>query len=308
LPTLLVEDEVFLNHLVPAGHPERPERLRALGKALSAERFRDLVRRRAVPAETDVLTTAHLDTYINEIRAALPETGIVQIEADTYLCPDSFTAAAHAAGAACLAVDEVMAGRVANAFCAIRPPGHHAEADRPMGFCLFNNAVIAARHAQRTHGAGRVAIVDWDVHHGNGTQAIVWSDATILYCSTHQMPFYPGTGAVTETGVGNIVNAPLSAGADGKAFQAAFSGRLLPALERFAADLIVISAGFDAHWRDPLGGLDLKEEDFAWATTALMDVAGRHCGGRIVSLLEGGYDLTGLADSAAAHVAALMES
>ena len=308
MPTLIVEDEVFLKHLVPTGHPERPDRLRAIGEALSDGRFRDLARSRAVPAETDLLATVHVDTYIDEIRAAVPETGIAQIEADTYLCPDSFTAALHAAGAACLAVDEVMAGGVVNAFCAIRPPGHHAEADRPMGFCLLNNAVIAARHAQHKHGAGKVAIVDWDVHHGNGTQASVWSDATILYCSTHQMPFYPGTGAANETGVGNIVNAPLSAGASGKAFQAAFNERLLPAADRFAADLIVISAGFDAHWRDPLGGLELKEEDFAWATVALMDVAERHCDGRIVSLLEGGYDLTGLADSAAAHVAALMKS
>ena len=306
MATLLVEDPVFLKHLVPTGHPERPDRLRAITRALADERFAGLVRRQAPLADVSVLATAHLDTYIDEIRNAVPAAGIVQIEADTYISPDSFIVARHAVGAACLAVGEVMAGQAANAFLAIRPPGHHAEADRCMGFCLFNNAVIAAGHAQRHHGASRVAIVDWDVHHGNGTQALVWYDATILYCSTHQMPLYPGTGAPSETGVGNIVNAPLSPGDGGSEFRAAFDGRILPAVDAFAPDLIVISAGFDAHARDPLAELNLTEDDFAWATTAVMALARRHCGGRIVSLLEGGYDLTGLADSVAAHVAALM--
>jgi acetoin utilization deacetylase AcuC-like enzyme len=209
--------------------------------------------------------------------------------------------ARRAAGAACLAVDAVMTGEVANAFCAIRPPGHHAEGDRPMGFCLFNNAVIAARQAQCLHGAERVAIVDWDVHHGNGTQAIVWDDPSILYASTHEMPLYPGTGAASETGCGNVFNVPLRAGNGGPEFEAAFSQRILPALTAFAPDLIVISAGFDAHWRDPLANINLEESDFAQATEWLMEIAARHGGGRIVSLPEGG-----LSESAAAHVATLM--
>jgi acetoin utilization deacetylase AcuC-like enzyme len=307
LSTLLIQDPVFLDHAVPPGHPERPDRLRAIEKALSDERFAGLVRKPAPQAATaEVLATAHAEDYIDEVRAAVPDDGIVQIEADTYLCPKTFDVAARAAGAACLAVNEVMTGAVANAFCAIRPPGHHAEADAPMGFCLFNNAVIAARQAQRVHGAARVAIVDWDVHHGNGTQAIVWSDPSILYCSTHQMPLYPGTGAMSETGCGNIVNAPLAAESGGAEFEQAFADRVLPALHAFAPDLIVISAGFDAHWRDPLANLNLREEDFVRATEELMEAANRHCGGRIVSVLEGGYDLVGLADSAAAHVATLM--
>jgi acetoin utilization deacetylase AcuC-like enzyme len=213
LTTLLVSDDIFLDHLTPAGHPERPDRLRAIAKALADERFAGLKRVGAAPVGEAALAMAHTPGHIAGIRAAIPEAGIAQIDADTWVSPRSFEAAANAAGAACLAVDAVMAGDAANAFCAVRPPGHHAEADQAMGFCLFNNVVIAARHAQRAHGVERVAIVDWDVHHGNGTQAIVWSDPSILYASTHQMPLYPGTGAASETGVGNIVNAPLSPGA-----------------------------------------------------------------------------------------------
>jgi acetoin utilization deacetylase AcuC-like enzyme len=308
LVTLLIEDPVFLDHLTLPGHPERPDRLRAIGQALAAERFAGLLRRTAPAAEEATLATAHREDYVAFIRDNVPGEGFAQVDADTALSPKSFIVAAHAVGGANLAVDEVMGGRAANAFAAVRPPGHHAEADRAMGFCLFNNAVIAARHAQRAHGAERVAIVDWDVHHGNGTQAIVWSDPTILYASTHQMPLYPGTGAESETGVGNIFNAPLSPGAGSTEFYEAFTARILPAVNAFAPDLIIVSAGFDAHWRDPLASINLQEEDFAWATTALMEIADRHAKGRIVSLLEGGYDLKGLADSAAAHVATLMKA
>ncbi len=308
LATLLVTDRIFLEHKVPEGHPERPERLIAITDALADERFSALERRGAKPVDDAVLATAHTEAYVASVRAAMPATGEAPLDADTWVSPLSFEAASNAVGAACLAVDAVMSGEAANAFCAIRPPGHHAEAGEAMGFCLFANAVIAARHAQRVHGAERVAILDWDVHHGNGTQAIVWSDPSILYGSTHQMPLYPGTGAVTETGVGNIFNAPLPPGAGSVEFEEAFSSRLLPATNAFAPDLIVISAGFDAHWRDPLASLNLREEDFAWATEELMRLADRHCGGRIVSVLEGGYDLQALALSAAAHVETLMKA
>jgi acetoin utilization deacetylase AcuC-like enzyme len=212
----------------------------------------------------------------------------------------------RALGAAGRAVDAVAKGEVANAFAAVRPPGHHAEAAQAMGFCLFNTVAVAARHAQAAHGMERVAIVDWDVHHGNGTQAIFWSDPSVLYCSTHQMPLYPGTGAVSETGAGNIVNAPLSPYDGSERFREAFRERVLPAVAGFRPDILLISAGFDAHHRDPLAQLMLTEEDFAWATGKLMDIADLCAGGRIVSLLEGGYDLKGLAASAAAHVRQLM--
>lgn len=307
MTTLLVSDPIFLEHKVPQGHPERPERLVAIDEALSAERFFMLHRAGARPVDDAVLATAHDPAYVARVKAAVPADGEAPLDPDTWLSPRSFDAAASAAGAACLAVDEVMSGRAGNAFCASRPPGHHAEGDRAMGFCLFANAVIAARHAQSHHGAERVAIVDWDVHHGNGTQAIVWSDPSILYASTHEMPLYPGTGARSETGVGNIFNAPLAPGSGGEEFAEAFNAVILPALNSFAPDLIVISAGFDAHWRDPLASINLREDDFAWATEALIEQAGRHCDGRVVSLLEGGYDLAGLAGSVAAHVATLME-
>ncbi|MBE7220100.1 MAG: histone deacetylase family protein, partial [Caulobacteraceae bacterium] len=213
----------------------------------------------------------------------------------------------RAAGGAVAAVEAVMAGRCANTFVATRPPGHHAERSRAMGFCFLNNAAVAARHAQTVHGAGRVAIVDFDVHHGNGTQDIFWDDATVLYASTHEMPLYPGTGARSERGTHDtIVNAPLPPGADGAVFRDAMEGAILPRLAAFAPDLVIVSAGFDAHRRDPLATLRFEAADFAWATARLMEVADRHAGGRLVSLLEGGYDLEGLSASAAAHVATLM--
>jgi acetoin utilization deacetylase AcuC-like enzyme len=306
--TLYLHHPIFLEHLLPSGHPERPERLLAVAEALSDSRFDALERRLAPAADLDTATLAHDRAYVDLVSGNVPSDGFVRLDLDTFMSPKSLEVALYAVGAARLAVDEVMGGRAKNAFCAVRPPGHHAESGRAMGFCLFNNAVIAARHAQRAHGAARIAIVDWDVHHGNGTQEIVWNDSTVLYASTHQMPLYPGTGAADETGVGNIVNTPLSPGAGSGAFHEAFAERILPALTEFRPDLVVISAGFDAHRRDPLAAINLGEEDFAWATDELMAVTDRSCGGRIVSLLEGGYDLEALSTSVAAHVTSLIKA
>jgi acetoin utilization deacetylase AcuC-like enzyme len=258
-------------------------------------------------AAAEALARAHPEAYLDMIRDAAPREGLVQIDPDTVMSPGTFEAVLRGAGGAVLAVDEVMRGKASNAFVAMRPPGHHAERTRAMGFCFFNNAAVAARHAQAVHGAERVAILDWDVHHGNGTQDIFWSDATVLYGSTHEMPLYPGTGARSERGEhGTIVNAPLRGGDGGEVFREAVEAAILPRIDAFGPDLIVISAGFDAHWRDPLASLNLTEADFEWATRRIMEIAERRCGGRVVSLLEGGYDLEGLAKSAAAHVDALM--
>ncbi|WP_026381164.1 histone deacetylase family protein [Afifella pfennigii] len=306
MTTLLLHHSDFLEHLTAPGHPERPDRLKALHAALDHEAFAALAREEAPMAEPDIACLAHPQAYVEKVRQAIPEMGLARIDADTVVSPGSWHAALRGLGAVCRAVDAVVQRQYQNAFAAVRPPGHHAERDQAMGFCIFNNAAIAARYAQRDYDMERVAIVDWDVHHGNGTQDIFWSDDSVLYCSTHQMPLYPGTGAVSETGAGNICNAPLRAGDGSELFREAFRERVLPAVKDFCPDLIIVSAGFDAHHRDPLAEINLDHEDFAWATGKLMDLADHCAEGRLVSLLEGGYDLRGLAVSAAAHMRMLM--
>lgn len=305
--TRLYTHPIFLEHITPPGHPERPDRLRAIERVLDDEAFAALDRVQAPEGDEATILYAHPAEFVERVRAAIPDTGIARIDADTTASPKSWQAAVTAIGAANAAVDDVFTGRADNVFVAARPPGHHAEKTTSMGFCLFNTAAIAARYAQKNHGVDRVAVVDWDVHHGNGTQDIFWDDPSVLYCSTHQMPLYPGTGAVSETGAGNIVNAPLAPQSGSDAFHDAFLSRILPALDNFAPDLIIISAGFDAHHRDPLAEINLTEDDFDWATGQLLERAGRHSRNRLVSLLEGGYDLQGLAFSVAAHVGRLMK-
>jgi acetoin utilization deacetylase AcuC-like enzyme len=309
MSTLFVSHPACLNHLTPPGHPERPDRLRAIEEALADERFQLLAREQAPLAPLEIVALCHPMEYIEAIRNAAPSEGedLVQLDADTSMSPGSFEAALRAVGGAMLAVDEVMNQKATNAFVAVRPPGHHAETARPMGFCLFNNVAIAARYAQDHYDLERAAIVDFDVHHGNGSQDIFWSDKNVLYCSTHEMPLYPGTGAIGECGEhNNIVNAPLRAGDGGDAFREAFETVILPRLREFKPDILVISAGFDAHTRDPLANLNLLEADYSWVTKKLMQIADASAQGRIVSLLEGGYDLQGLSRSVAAHVSALM--
>ncbi|BAB53566.1 MULTISPECIES: histone deacetylase family protein [Mesorhizobium] len=307
MTTRLYTHPIFLEHITPPGHPERPDRLRAIERVLDDEAFAALDRVKAPEGDEATILYAHPADFVARVRAAIPEEGIARIDADTTASPKSWQAVIAAIGAANAAVDDVFAGRADNVFVAARPPGHHAEKTTAMGFCFFNTAAIAARYAQNKHGAERVAVVDWDVHHGNGTQDIFWDDPSVLYCSTHQMPLYPGTGAKTETGAGNIVNAPLAPQTGSEVFRDAFLSRVLPSLDNFAPDLIIISAGFDAHHRDPLAEINLTEDDFDWATGQLMQRAARHSGNRLVSLLEGGYDLQGLAFSVAAHVGRLMK-
>jgi acetoin utilization deacetylase AcuC-like enzyme len=309
MSTVLITHPAFLEHLTPAGHPERPDRLRAIERALEAEKFQTLARSQAPLASLETIALCHPMEYITEVREASPREGLIHLDADTAMSPGTFEAALRAAGGAIHAVDDVLTKKAANAFVAARPPGHHAETARPMGFCLFDNAAIAARYSQQRYGVASAAIVDFDVHHGNGSQEIFWSDKTVMYCSTHQMPLFPGTGAVGETGEHNtIVNAPLRPGDGGAAFRAAFETRILPRLREFRPELVIISAGFDAHMRDPLANINLAEADFIWVTQKIMDLADSCAGGRVISLLEGGYDLQALGNSVAAHVATLMHA
>ena len=306
MTTLLLTHPACLEHDTGYGHPERADRLRAIDDALAAPAFKKLIREQAPLADLAAIERLHPEAYVEMVRAAIPKHDHAWLDPDTVVSPGSWEAALRATGATLYAVDQVMAGKADNAFCAVRPPGHHAEPSRAMGFCLFNSVAVAALHARAKHGAKRVAVVDFDVHHGNGTQAAFWTDKDLFYGSTHQMPLFPGTGAVDETGVGNICNAPLAPGDDGKDFRAAWEARILPALDAFAPDFLLVSAGFDAHIKDPLAQLRLVEPDFAWVTEKLLEAAAKHTGGRLVSTLEGGYDLDALASSTAVHVATLM--
>jgi acetoin utilization deacetylase AcuC-like enzyme len=306
MTTLLLTHPACLEHDTGYGHPERADRLRAIEDALAAPRFKALKREQAPRAELADIERLHPASYVEMVKSSIPQRDHKWLDPDTVISPGSWEAALRAAGASIYAVDQVMAGKADNAFCAVRPPGHHAEPSRAMGFCLFNGVAIAALHARAEHGAKRVAVVDFDVHHGNGTQAAFWSDKDLFYGSTHQMPLFPGTGARDETGAGNIFNAPLKAGDDGDEFRAAYEESILPALDDFAPDLLIVSAGFDAHLRDPLAQIRLLEPDYAWITEKLMEAAAKHCGGRLVSTLEGGYDLEALANSTAVHVQTLM--
>jgi acetoin utilization deacetylase AcuC-like enzyme len=306
MATLLFTHPACLEHDPGEHHPESPARLRAVLAALEAPEFGALARREAPVAEIADIARVHPRDFVEAMLAAVPETGYAGVDADTILSPGSGKAALRAAGAVVAAVDAVVAGEAKSAFCAVRPPGHHAEPDRAMGFCLFNNVAIGAARARAVHGLARVAVVDFDVHHGNGTQAAFERDASLFYASTHQSPLYPGTGARSERGVGNIVNVPLPPMAGSAEFRRGVEASILPALDAFAPDLVMASAGFDAHRRDPLAQLMLVEDDYAWVTERLLECAGRHAGGRLVSTLEGGYDLAALGASAAAHVRCLM--
>jgi acetoin utilization deacetylase AcuC-like enzyme len=309
MTTLLYTHSSCLEHDPGQYHPETPARLRAVLDALSAPEFAALGRREAPEATLDDLLRVHPQRYVERLLAAVPEAGHVGIDADTVMSPQSGAAALRAAGAVAAAVDAVVAGEADNAFCAVRPPGHHAEPNRAMGFCLFNNVAVGALRARDVHGLARVAVVDFDVHHGNGTQARFWADESLFYGSTHQSPLYPGTGSSGETGrAHNIVNVPLPPMSGPEAFRLGMIRVLLPALDAFAPQMVLISAGFDAHRSDPLAQLLLDESDYTWATEQLLAIAQRHAAGRVVSTLEGGYDLVALGASAAAHVRVLMSA
>lgn len=314
MTTILFTHPVFEAHDTGFNHPERPDRMRAIDAVLAHESYKDLLREDA-PLRDDIeqqVLLAHPADHLAKVKAAgalaKERDRSVHLDSDTVMSPASWEAVLRAVGASLEAVDKVIGGHAQNAFCQIRPPGHHAESDRAMGFCFFSNAAIAALYARERHGAQRAAVIDFDVHHGNGTQDVFWSDKDMFYGSTHQMPLFPGTGALDETGVGNIFNAPLRSGDAGEQFREAVRERILAPLHNFGPDLVVISAGFDAHKRDPLGGLRLVEADFLWVTEELMKLADKHCKGRVVSMLEGGYDLEGLSKSVGVHVRTLMDA
>jgi acetoin utilization deacetylase AcuC-like enzyme len=307
MTTALLTHPACLNHVPPPGHPERPARLSEVLKAFDGPEFRSLLRKEAPRADQEAIVLVHDRHFVDELLEAMPKSGYMQVDSDTIASPGTGEAILRAAGALVLAVDMVVSGEAKNVFCAVRPPGHHATPMRAMGFCFFNNVAIGAQHARAKHGLRRIAVVDFDVHHGNGTQDAFSFNPELFYASTHQSPLYPGTGMREETGVAhNIVNAPLPPGAGGPEFRRAFERDILPALRRFNPELVMISAGFDAHRSDPLAQLRFDESDYAWATQQLCAVAKETAQSRVVSTLEGGYDLDATAASAAAHVRSLM--
>ncbi len=304
MTTALISHDDCLDHVTPPGHPEQVARLDAVLGALEGC---DLLRVNAPLAAEDDLLRVHTKAHVDDMRAAAPDEGWRSLDADTHMSVGSLKAAYRAVGAVVRAVDMVLGGEAANAFAAVRPPGHHAERQTAMGFCLFGSVAIGAKHALDHHGLDRVAIVDFDVHHGNGTQDLVEDDPRILFCSTHQSPLFPGTGAVHEVGVDNVLNVPLPGGAGSDAFRDVMDRVVLPRVAAFEPQLLLVSAGFDAHFADPLADMNLTTEDFGWVTGKLCDLADAHCAGRVVSSLEGGYDLEALGASAAAHVRVLEE-
>lgn len=307
MKTLYYSHPDFLLHDTDRGHPECAERLEHIANALAAPEFSELIRVAPPMGSERQIRLIHSQHHLDTVIKAVPEQGHHYLDADTVVSPGSKKAAFRAVGAVCDAVDQLMDGRAEHAFCAVRPPGHHAEPDRAMGFCLFNNVAIAAEHARTHYRLERIAIVDFDVHHGNGTQAAFYRQPQVLYASSHEMPHYPGTGYPSETGAGNIINVPLSAGDNGADFRRKYKSFILPELDRFKPELILISAGFDAHQEDPLADINLLEADYRWITEELLAIAWRHAKGRIISVLEGGYHLQALASSAAAHVKTLLD-
>lgn len=306
MSTQLFIHKSFQEHDTGHDHPESSARILAVEKALTTPEFASIIRNEAPCASEDQIRLIHPQQHIDRILTSVPKSGHQYVDGDTILSSASGEAGFRAVGAVCKAVDNVCSQQTDNAFCLVRPPGHHAEPQRAMGFCLFNNIAIAAQYARKTHGLDKVAIVDFDVHHGNGTQAAFYHDPNVVYASTHQSPLYPGTGSRSETGVGNIFNAPLRSGNGRKEFEAAMEELIFPALHKFIPDLLLISAGFDAHRDDPLASLNFVEEDFAWVTRQLRNIAEKYCEGRLISVLEGGYNLAALANSASVHVKELM--
>ena len=308
MTTALFSHDSALNHVTPDGHPESTHRYEAIKAALSDVRFAALDRREAPLADRSEVLRCHPASYFDRVEASIPTSGTIALDGDTHVVPGSLEAALRGVGGCSSSVDAVVSGDVANAFVMMRPPGHHAETSTAMGFCLFGNAAIAAKRALDHHGLSRVAVLDFDVHHGNGTQDLLWNEARSLFASSHQMPLYPGSGAVHETGShNNVLNVPLAPMTGGAEMKRAWGDIILPAVDDFAPELIIISAGFDAHAADPLANLNWSTEDFTWLTHAIYDVADAHAKGRVVSTLEGGYDLNALAASVAAHVDVLME-